>query len=713
MNKSRWDSGLQPSVHRNGLKALLLLLFVGVLVGLLLIKPSGWGVLAGSAASPPQKMTKNLTDLSATPTPTELIPITEPFEQIPPLPDENSPEFPPLPTLEMGVNGMDELESAEERRDSNSLTELMPWYWSDFSQLPGYRSVCSLDLNKRSIVINYAFPFLKYSHRVPGQAWYYDLAWFWNSALGRWEHTGWKGPMTQIANYDSFIFTQKRYTSLQDILNPTTGEIGPSGGSHMRSLMPIGAGLNGQTYVAIYRYTVLSQVANPERVAYFSWVYFSNGSTLCGYDFSNLSRAEDLTDDGQLIEVTAPTPPPNSGSPNFAYLPMLRKPGTYNPAPTSTPFITPTAVAPPTPAAPPTTNTLDNPNFDQGPEVGWTEYSSQGYDVIMNGPKGFGARSGEYLAWLGGVHSDTSWISQSVTVPVSHPFLTMYLMASSQEDTCAYDTAVIKVDEYQVASIPLCKAQNFHSWLKNQIDLRDFAGQTVTLKVQVETDATLLSHLFVDDLVFESGVLIPTLAPTATQIPSDGLIRNPYFELGNNGDWGSYSVKGANNIFLNNGSHSGSWLAWMGGLHDEIAYIDQTITIPADRPYLNYWWWISSSETTCAGDLFWFIAGSDPVSGYYLCSPSNSTQWRHWYVDLSAYAGTAQRIRVQVQTNDSLLSSLYLDDFTFTASPPTSDLSNEPGGQFGEFEEGEGSPEGISPDGRFIETDPGTKESKP
>lgn len=710
MKKSWHYLDQQIKIRGIWVKALWILLAIGLLLIIGTLSPFKWGVTEGSAASPPQKIAPAGSKLPATPTPLYMIPSTEIYVTPPPPPEINSleSEHPPLP--ESFVSGIDLFELTEDGMMVNEVNDLPPPYWTDFSQLPYYRSDCFADLNKRSLVINLAYPYLSYEvNLIPGQAWVYHRFWLWNQTLGVWERGDWQGPVTQVANYpgNQYVFSQKYYTPLN------VGCVGNCSGTQLVVQLPIGPGLTTPTWIAIDRYIYVSRLNNNPPFGYQAWATFANGSTVCGYDFSNLSRAENLTDDGSLVEVTAPTPPPNSGSPNFAYLPMLRKPGTSNPSPTRTPFITPTVVAPPTPAAPPTTNTLDNPNFDQGPEVGWTEYSSQGYDVIMNGPKGFGARSGEYLAWLGGVHSDTSWISQTVTVPVSHPFLTMYLMASSQEDSCAYDKASIMVDEYQVTTIPLCKAQNFHSWLKSQIDLRDFAGQTVTLKVQVETDATLLSHLFVDDLVFESGVLIPTLAPTATQIPSDGLIRNPYFELGNNGDWGSYSVKGANNIFLNNGSHSGSWLAWMGGLHDEIAYIDQTITIPADRPYLNYWWWISSAETTCAADLFWFIAGSTPVNGYYLCSPSNSTQWRHWYVDLSAYAGTAQRIRVQVQTNDSLLSSLYLDDFTFTASPPTSDLSSEPGGQFGEFEEGEGSPEGISPDGRFIETDPGTKESKP
>jgi hypothetical protein len=127
-------------------------------------------------------------------------------------------------------------------------------------------------------------------------------------------------------------------------------------------------------------------------------------------------------------------------------------------------------------------------------------------------------------------------------------------MVTSQEESCHYDRATIWIDQYYVTSIGLCSAQNVHAWLRSQIDLRDFAGQTVVFAIEVETDASLYSSVFVGDLSFESGVLIPTPGatatptptsipatpvPTATSVPAGEEIRNPGFELGDNGDWES------------------------------------------------------------------------------------------------------------------------------------------------------------------------------
>ena len=263
-------------------------------------------------------------------------------------------------------------------------------------------------------------------------------------------------------------------------------------------------------------------------------------------------------------------------------------------------------------------------------------------------------------------------------------------MVTSQEESCHYDRATIWIDQYYVTSIGLCSAKNVHAWLRSKIDLRDFAGQIVVFAIEVETDASLYSSVFVGDLSFESGVLIPTPGatatptptsipatpvPTATSVPAGEEIRNPGFELGDNGDWESSPLSGASNIFPNDGAHSGSWLAWLGGAHNEVGYIEQSFYIPADRPYLTYWGWISTEESNCGADHAMFLAGSTELYGYDLCTPYNSAGWGQGWVNLAAYAGTTQTIRIQVQTDGILLSSLYLDDFSLAALPPSSSSS--------------------------------------
>lgn len=70
-----------------------------------------------------------------------------------------------------------------------------------------------------------------------------------------------------------------------------------------------------------------------------------------------------------------------------------------------------------------TSSGIVNGGFEQG-SVGWTEYSYQGWDLILN--EGFtpvSAHGGDYLAWLGGDYNETSRVSQSVPISASQPYL--------------------------------------------------------------------------------------------------------------------------------------------------------------------------------------------------------------------------------------------------------------------------------------------------
>jgi hypothetical protein len=622
------------------------------------------------------------TALLATPTPIDLLPAPDlPVPPFSPLNlDLSAGQAPPPPHSMPGAAAVMSGNSAESMESFCG-----PWHtfngnscWSIANQTP---STCLVDVNKPALAINLVYP--QYRLEVLNQSAFaviWHKPWVWS--LGQWQKTDWGRPFPQIASNHNFgpyvlpgvplIFRQLHY-------QPSNITGGPVNGPVM-SMASFPVPRSGATWIAFERHVTLYQnLMGDPPINLRSYVTFNNGSTLCGYDPTSTQSTTTLDGAGSLV-FSPSTPPGDGGYPTYTFLPLVVRPAGSGVAPTPAPTATPYVPVPPTPSSPSMTGNMQNADFEAGPHVGWSESSSQGYPVVMPGPKGFNARSGQYLAWLGGAHNDVSTISQALTVPVSHPYLSLYVMATSQEDLCHYDRAAIYVNEFQMASIGLCKPQNFHSWLRHQIDLTDFAGQTVTFTIKVETDDSLLSSLFVDDLSFESGVLIPTPVPSPTPIPSDGTIRNPGFELGNNGDWATSTTSGVGNIFLHTGAHSGNWLAWLGGMHNEVGYIEQTVYIPPDRPYLTYWGWISSAEASCGGDYVWFFAGSAALYGYNLCTPYNSSSWGQGWVNFSAYAGTTQRIRIQVQTNSALLSSLYLDDFAFAASPPTG-LTSESGAQ--------------------------------
>jgi C1A family cysteine protease len=150
-------------------------------------------------------------------------------------------------------------------------------------------------------------------------------------------------------------------------------------------------------------------------------------------------------------------------------------------------------------------SSLCNGDFEQG-SICWTEYSSHGWDLIINSgwPSGVSPHSGSWLVWLGGEYSDISYVQQQVMVPSSSPYLAYYHWIAS-EDSCGYDFGMVRVNSTTINIYNLCSSQNTGGWVKHVVNLSAYAGQTVTLQIRVETNSTLNSNLFVDDVSFQTS----------------------------------------------------------------------------------------------------------------------------------------------------------------------------------------------------------------
>ncbi|MCA9867004.1 MAG: hypothetical protein KIS95_10045 [Anaerolineae bacterium] len=145
---------------------------------------------------------------------------------------------------------------------------------------------------------------------------------------------------------------------------------------------------------------------------------------------------------------------------------------------------------------------IRNANFEAG-RTGWVDTSTDGGAVIRT-DQPVAAHSGVWVAWLGGARNNISTISQQVTVPASAPILSYYHYIASA-DACGYDKAVVFANLTQITSYQLCSSQNTHGWVRKVIDLSAFANQSIMLQIRVETDGTLNSNLFVDDVAFQNG----------------------------------------------------------------------------------------------------------------------------------------------------------------------------------------------------------------
>jgi hypothetical protein len=146
------------------------------------------------------------------------------------------------------------------------------------------------------------------------------------------------------------------------------------------------------------------------------------------------------------------------------------------------------------------------------------------------------------------------------------------------------------------------------------------------------------------------------------------------FEAGSSG-WAEYSQQGSRIILSTSDSvlplpvppHGGSYAAWLGGLNNEISYIQQQVTISAGAPFLVYWHWINSSDV-CGYDFGGVLINNIVVDQYNLCSSTNTNGWVTHSLDLSGYAGQSVTLQIRVETDSSDFSAVFVDDVSFRAS---------------------------------------------
>lgn len=176
---------------------------------------------------------------------------------------------------------------------------------------------------------------------------------------------------------------------------------------------------------------------------------------------------------------------------------------------------------------------LVNAGFESGP-TGWTEFSGQGWDLILsssNFPPGVAPHGGSWAAWLGGSDDEISFVQQAVTIPTATPYLAYWHWIAS-EDVCGYDFGMVVVNGIQVVNLyDLCQSANTGGWVKHVVNLNAYKGQTVLVQIRVETDASVNSNLFVDDVFFQASAaaVLPPEAPS--DMPASAMDRNAVLNL--------------------------------------------------------------------------------------------------------------------------------------------------------------------------------------
>ena len=128
------------------------------------------------------------------------------------------------------------------------------------------------------------------------------------------------------------------------------------------------------------------------------------------------------------------------------------------------------------------------------------------------------AHSGSWAAWLGGDNNETSIIKQQVTVPTQAPYLTFWYAIGSNDNDCGPDVGDVggvTVNGEAVAASWLCTDTQTDGWVQDSIDLRAYAGQSITLALLAATDESYSSNFFIDDVSFQ-----------ASQVTSQGMVTS-------------------------------------------------------------------------------------------------------------------------------------------------------------------------------------------
>lgn len=175
-----------------------------------------------------------------------------------------------------------------------------------------------------------------------------------------------------------------------------------------------------------------------------------------------------------------------------------------------------------------------------------------------------------------------------------------------------------------------------------------------------------------------SKTRVPSLTRTATKTATPRpayftRVTNGDFELGNS-TWTESSTNYPN-LIMNDArikARSGKYYAWLGGNDDETSHLSQSITVQSDAPYLRLYYMQSSTEK--CGNRYdtaqIAINGvTVPNGDLELCNRNVVNKWKPMTIDLTAQIGQTVTFSVTTTSDESIVSSLWLDDVGFVRMP--------------------------------------------
>lgn len=179
-----------------------------------------------------------------------------------------------------------------------------------------------------------------------------------------------------------------------------------------------------------------------------------------------------------------------------------------------------------------------------------------------------------------------------------------------------------------------------------------------------------LAFPFVAQYLMAQGA--PALGPNA--------LANPGFESGF-GSWTQATSAGNSQVVTNDPAlaHTGGWYAWLGGVNGLTDTLYQNLTIPAGTARLQFWYRVSTEETTLttAFDTLTFSI-VDPSNGSTLMelgTLSNVDRTGGWVqspvYDVSAFGNRSVRLQFRSVSDGSLVTNFRIDDIAVNGTPGT------------------------------------------
>jgi hypothetical protein len=150
------------------------------------------------------------------------------------------------------------------------------------------------------------------------------------------------------------------------------------------------------------------------------------------------------------------------------------------------------------------TQTLQNGDFEKGPDGSWKEASSNAFSLILTGGdlQGLVPQGGSWAVWMGGDNNETSRLSQTIYVPDQATTLNYYYWIESYElpENCSFDSLVVSLGGTTHKTYALCEPNNTNQWVLGQIDLVPFRGKIGELVFELTNDDVDHSNFFLDSI---------------------------------------------------------------------------------------------------------------------------------------------------------------------------------------------------------------------